>query len=99
MDSDGYPTDEELDRIRAWPYQDFVGLLRFAGEMFTESGFGKFVQSGNEFRLITGGWSGNEEVCEALQQNKAFWTLCWQATHRGGLDVFKVPESLNTQSL
>ncbi len=92
MDVDGYPTDEELERIRKWPYQDCEGMLQFVGNLYVDSGYGKFTQNGNCFQLVTGGWSGNEEVICALRENTMFWALCWEATMRGGLDKFEVPE-------
>jgi hypothetical protein len=93
MDQFGYPTEEELARIRAWPYDDFTGLLEFVNAQCwwprPDSGF---TRNGREFRLATGGWSGNEEVISALNQNSMFNALCWQSSHRGGLHIYRVPE-------
>ena len=91
MDGDGYPTEEELKRIRQWPYEDCGGLLLFVGSAcwaYPERGF---KQTGRRFRLATSGWGGNEEVIGALRENVMFWALCWQSSHRGGLYHFKVP--------
>jgi hypothetical protein len=95
MDSDGYPTEEELDRIRAWPYEDYAGLLEFIGDncWWPSRDSGGFKRlSGGRYRLATGGWSGNEEVIAVLEQNIMFMPLCWKSSHRGGLHIFEVPE-------
>jgi hypothetical protein len=92
MDSDDYPTEEELERIRQWPYEDCGGLLQFIGSTcwaYPERGF---EQKGRRFRLATSGWSGNEEVISALQDNRMFWAICWESSHRGGLYIFEVPK-------
>lgn len=92
MNEDGYPTDEELERIKAWPYEDFAGLLEFVNAQCwwprPDCGFRRF---GDLYELATGGWSGNEEVIDALHRNPMFNALCWQSSHRGGLHVYKLP--------
>lgn len=92
MDEDGYPTEEEIERIKAWPYTDFGGLLQWinANCWWPGSDYG-FKQTGRKFRLATGGWSGNEEVIDALNHNPMFNALCWRSSHRGGLHIYEVP--------
>jgi hypothetical protein len=34
-------------------------------------------QEGRRFSISTAGWSGNEELIEAMQENFIFWALCW----------------------
>jgi hypothetical protein len=43
------------------------------------------------FKLITGGWSGNESIIGALEENRLFWCMCHTAWERGGLFKFEVP--------
>jgi hypothetical protein len=40
--------------------------------------------------LHTGGWSGNEDIIEALQNHKLFWMMWWWKTERGGHYYFEV---------
>ena len=92
MDENGYPTEEELERIRQWPYDDFMGLMKFVAEQCWWGGESGMRQRGRRFRLATGGWSGNEEVIAALSKNSMFDAMCWQSSHRGGLHIYHVPK-------
>ena len=88
FDSDGYPTDETLNAIRAWPENDLNGLIDFLRICF--EGYGRvWLPSPHHFALATGGWSGNEEIIGALQENHVFWMTYWESSHRGGKYVFK----------
>ncbi len=42
--------------------------------------------------ISTGGWSGNEDVIDALHENLMFWMLYWYKTERGGHYWFEIPE-------
>jgi hypothetical protein len=93
MDKDGYPTDEEIERIKAWPYDDFMGLMHFIRDnCWWPNGNCGFKQTERKFRLATGGWSGNEEVVAALGETLMFNALCWQSSHRGGLHIYQIPK-------
>lgn len=96
MDADGYPTDDELERIKTWPHGDFIGLLEFVNaNCWWPSPDCGFKRTGRKFRLATGGWSGNEEVIDALESNPMFVALCWQSSHRGGLRIYHIPKIAN----
>lgn len=90
MPEDGYPTEDELQRIRAWDAHDPSGLLEFVRGCWTWADT-HFKQEGNAYTLSTGGWSGNEDLLAALQQNAVFWLLCWKSSHRGGRFEFEIP--------
>lgn len=36
------------------------------------------------WEISTGGWSGNEDIIEAMQDNQVFWSLHWLESRRGG---------------
>lgn len=91
VDSDGYPTDEFRELFQ----HSMSGreLLDGAAEYFNASGYGKADQLGTEYRFVTGGWSGCEEVINLLMTNIASIML-WESSHRGGLHVFDTREVL-----
>jgi hypothetical protein len=92
FDKDGYPTDETLDAIKKWPCDDFKSLMAFCKTAWRWEDYFNTVQVENELvcTVHTGGWSGNESIVIALQDNMMFWALCWQQSKRGGHYIFKV---------
>jgi len=90
MSDDNYPDEEQLAKIKAWPYDDFQGLVDFCIAIWTFKDWA--TRKGRSCRFATGGWSGNEDIIEALQENHLFWMSCWESSHRGGLFKFKLPK-------
>lgn len=104
MDDEGYPTEEELAKVREWPYTDCLGLMAYLKERWyaAEMGYwseadlghwddGDYVPaSERQFLISTAGWSGNESFIEAMEANRMFWTLCWYYSRRGGHYEFRV---------
>lgn len=92
LDDDGYPTIAALRDV-AWhsvrSREDCAALLAAVSEVWTYAGCWK--QDGDVYRVSTGGWSGNESLIEALQENKVFWLLCWRLIRRGGHFEFELP--------
>ena len=93
-----YPTDEELQKIREWPISDadrtdIRSLLEYVKTVgnYWPDGYG-WKQDGNRYLIATGGWSGNEEIIAALQENMMFWLMCWQCSRRGGHYEFEIPK-------
>lgn len=82
-----YPTEEELDRIAEWPYEDIGGLMEFVYNLWEFKEFG-WRQDGEIYILSTGGWSGNESLIYALKENIMFWSFYWESSTRGGRHVF-----------
>lgn len=91
MDSSGYPDEQELRTIREWPEMDLPGLMEFICERWKYAEQGSFIVREGVYHLSTLGWSGNEEIIGALQQNRIFWSLCWQVARRGGHYEFILP--------
>lgn len=92
MTTSEYPTRKELKTIRKWPIttrKDTVDLLAYIKDIWERWGF--FTKRGSTYWLSTGGWSGNEEIIEAMKENAMFWMLCWYSSKRGGHYVFKIP--------
>lgn len=83
-----YPSDEELDKIRIWETIDalkFSALMEYIKPLWV---YGWWEQKGNIYYISTGGWSGNEDIVTALQENQLFWMLYWQQSKRGGHYIF-----------
>jgi hypothetical protein len=88
QDEDGYPTADALRRISAWPCEDTNGLFTFIHSLWWSPDWG-WKQTVREdgtikYDFSTGGWSGNEALIEALQENGLVWHLCWESSRRGG---------------
>lgn len=96
-DDDGYPTEELLERVKAWPYTDgWTGLLDLVGENWSYQD--RWVKEGDLYRCSTGGWSGNEDLIYALMENRMFWACCWVSSRRGGGYEFEANDvSLTTK--
>ena len=88
LDGNGYPTELTLKRIREWPCEHTAELLEYVRSLWTYKDYA--TKQGKRYRFATGGWSGNEDLIAALQENYLFWALCWQLSARGGLHIFKV---------
>jgi hypothetical protein len=105
LDSDGYPTEETLKAIEAWPWQDIPGVFKLIRELWWCDGWGvsdtlspaeKTVchdwnyKNSNYLRFATGGWSGNESLIYALRANHIIWSVTWVLSARGGLHIFRL---------
>lgn len=106
FDKDGYPTEETLQTITKWPINDFRDtntLMRFAQEAWHWPDWGITIAPRRhrehptsplvrKWSVSTGGWSGNESIINALQDNFVFWALTWVQTRRGGHYIFHIQE-------
>ena len=96
MDADGYPEEHELVQIAAWPHDDWDGLLVYVADLWRWPEFGwheyKDRDGARVFALSTGGWSGNEDLIAAMQENRIFWMMNWKVTRSGGHYLLRVRE-------
>jgi hypothetical protein len=90
MTPEGYPDEVELETIRKWPWKDCVGLLEYVKERWWEPDWG-WTEDNGIIDVSTGGWSGNEDLIGAMQDNTMFWMLCWESSRRGGHYEFTLP--------
>lgn len=92
-----YPTEDELTMVRNWAFtkpgdfEAFMAYVQSVGMYWPTKSFG-WRQQGRTFWIATGGWSGNEDILEAMQENFIFWSVCWQQTKRGGQYQFTLPD-------
>lgn len=91
---DGYPSEATLERIRTWAALDFFGLMNFirAGWRYADDYISvKYKNDRTIVRLSTAGWSGNEDIIHALQENRLFFSFYWLSSKRGGHYKFRGP--------
>ena len=88
MDSDGYPEEEDILRVKNLGSEFREGAETML-DLFEASriGSGAFQDDGS-LVLHTGGWSGNEELIGAAMES-FWWMRFWHSTTRGGHYVFK----------
>lgn len=97
-DEDGYPTEAELEKIRMWnhptnnwrPKFDFTGLLDYIRGLWKYDDYFQGPDVNGIYHISTGGWSGNESLMSALEEDVLFWMMCWQKSERGGHYEFEV---------
>lgn len=91
--STDYPTPEELRELEdADNAHTLREILELAIELWGECGV--IRKRGNTVVFITGGWSGNEDIINALGKNFMFWSSCWCASYAGGKHIFHLPKQL-----
>ncbi len=91
-----YPSEEDLYKIRHWDFKDVRGLFDFIEQNEGMHQYGSFTRTilpdGRErIRIATGGWSGNEDMMNMLEQNFIIFGSYWQLSARGGLEVYIIP--------
>ena len=88
-----YPSDEELEKVRIWDaVKDPHGLIEFLKEIWHWPDWGVVCTGTRSMKLVlhTGGWSGNESIVQALEENLMFFTLFWLRSDRGGHYYFRI---------
>jgi hypothetical protein len=94
-----YHIEKELKKIQNWDVKDAHNLIERLRDMWEYKNF--FIENWGfdhihkerpvlMLELHTGGWSGNEDIIEALQKNKMFWIMWWWKTERGGHYYFEI---------
>lgn len=104
LDGNGYPTEaalERIDRFEGAP-SELVGELRPLMEHYGVVSTEDFVDDfggvpSTRVTLVTGGWSGCEEVVGRLS-NTLFHYAFWESSWRGGKHTYVVPEKLWAES-
>lgn len=89
-----YPDEKSLKEIKEWNIlkQGVQGLLDLVKENTNWPDHQIYITGKKiiRFEYHTGGWSGNEDVINALRQNLPFWSLFWEKSTRGGHYYFKI---------
>jgi hypothetical protein len=102
VDENGYPTEVALDRILRFEgtAMEFMNLIdRIWWPQGAQRMTRQWVEeqphhpdkSAHEWRLATGGWSGNEDIIARMDET-FFWRKFWYSTVVGGAYTFYIPE-------
>jgi len=107
VNDDGYPTDDALEIIKLWHWDDARGWFKFIESLWAYHGWGwKEKDEPHEWEdlkqykdktvhryyISTAGWSGNESIIRAMQKNDFMWHLNWVQSRRGGHYIFELRE-------
>lgn len=98
LDDDGYPTESALEIVKLWHWTDKRGWFDFIKSIWWTPSWGwhEHQKSKDEkviihtLELSTGGWSGNESVISAMQDNTMLWHMTWVQSRRGGHYIFEL---------
>ena len=90
FDSEGYQTEETELVIKTWDCRDVSGWLAYIREAWSHY-HGRMWEENGTLKLATGGWSGNEAITYAMRENSVLWATLWESSHRGGLEVLRMP--------
>lgn len=87
MTKQGYPEEHELEHIAKWKHPYGPAYFEYIKDRWHDNG--KFLElPDGSYELITGGWSGNEDIIGAMRENYIFWSLWWERSERGGYHKF-----------
>ena len=106
LDDDGYPTEDALEIIEKWHWDDPKGWFKFIegiwylrnwGWTECEGGIDEYSNEQLDpktirYHISTAGWSGNESIIRAMQNNSFMWYLNWVQSRRGGHYIFELKE-------
>ncbi len=106
LDDDGYPTDEALEIVEKWHWDDISGWFKFIESIWYLRSWGwnecdggidewtqeKLLDTTKRYHISTAGWSGNESIIYSMKQNHMLWAITWVQSRRGGHYIFEGKE-------
>lgn len=86
---DDYPDEETLKKIREFDFgdklqnsPDFFRLI-YDNWLYHDTCWRYDIEK-DCLQISTGGWSGNEDIIEAMKDNFQFWLFFWYQARAGG---------------
>jgi hypothetical protein len=98
LDDHGYPTDNALEIVEKWHWDDIKGWFEFIHGIWHLASWGwDEMESIDEltndrkwcYYISTAGWSGNESIIHAMKRNNWLWAITWVQSRRGGHYIFQ----------
>ena len=89
LDNEGYPTEYTLEKIKNWEIRgdhDFLEIMEFIKSVWHYPPY--VTKEGNVYILVTLGWSGNEDIIGAMEQNLRLHAFYWYSSQRGGKYIY-----------
>lgn len=89
----GYLTEEALRRIEEWKIADKISIRKcfdYIESLWKDSNCSFVRESIDDYILHTDGWSSNESIIDAMNNNKMLWLLTWYESRRGGHYKFRI---------
>lgn len=89
-----YPSESTLNRIRTFnPFEESIeNFLDIIKSNWWMADYG-WIRNSDYLELHTGGWSGNEDLIRAWQENQwGCWGNLWLKSERGGHHWFKIKD-------
>lgn len=71
---------------------DFVAFMECVRGLWTVEAPASWTEIDGEYRVSTGGWSGNEAIIVVMRGCLVFWKSCWVQSCKGEHHIFKMPE-------
>jgi hypothetical protein len=94
---EGYPEPKDLDRIKSWDTYDVFNLIEYVCCKWSYQKWGvkKYWEKKREREVLkvelhTAGWSGNEDLINALLENRMFTMMWYESWRRGGHYYFEI---------
>lgn len=88
-----YPTETQLTWLSSAAAHTAVARYAWiaCAMDYWNKHYGRVRRGNGYWRFATGGWSGNEDIIDAMCKNLVPWALTWEKSERGGLHVFHAP--------
>jgi hypothetical protein len=95
INEDGYPTEQAQEIIKRWGWwHGRAELFEFIKGLWHLASWGWHEEKKDgiiEYHISTAGWSGNEGLIGAMQNNRwMLWSMTWVQSRRGGHYIFEV---------
>lgn len=101
LDEEGYPTEDAYLVIEKWHWIDEKGWFDFIKSIWHLASWGwKEKEEPHDWKdemvtryhISTAGWSGNEAIIRAMENNHMMWHLTWVQSRRGGHYIFELQD-------